>query len=64
MFDIFNIEMFLMKSYSMTVTDFNNMPLLDFDYYYNKTLRDIEEMRNKNKNKGGDEIKTPFTMQR
>ena len=62
MFDLFNVELFLMKSYSMTVADLNNMPLLDFDYYYNKTLRDIEEIRNKNKNKGSDEVKTPFAM--
>lgn len=53
-----------MKSYSMTIGDFNNMSLLDFDYYYNKTLKDVEEIRNKNKNKMGDEAKTPFSMVR
>ena len=61
--DSMNVCLFLIRNHQgLSMADIDNMSLLDFDYYYNKTLRDIEDMRNKNKNKMGDSSRTPFTM--
>lgn len=56
-----DIELFLLKTYSLTLGDVNNMTLLDFDYFYNKTVRDIEVAKQKRK-EATSGFKSPFSI--